>query len=95
MCIVAPKSGGRHTQEKFFYGQASGMVEPISAVIGAALAMLVKTLLPFLLSFSAGAMIAVVASELIPESARQNKNLGTIGVTVGFILMMVLDTCLG
>mgnify|MGYP000867460030 FL=1 len=95
-CVSLPlRAEGVTRRKSFFYGQASGMVEPISAVIGAALAMLVKTLLPFLLSFSAGAMIAVVASELIPESARQNKNLGTIGVTVGFILMMVLDTCLG
>ncbi|NMA79738.1 MAG: ZIP family metal transporter, partial [Clostridiales bacterium] len=95
-CVSLPlRAEGVTRRKSFFYGQVSGMVEPVSAVIGAALAMLVKTLLPFLLSFSAGAMIAVVASELIPESARQNKNLGTIGVTVGFILMMVLDTCLG
>lgn len=79
----------------FFYGQFSGLVEPIAGVIGALAAVTMQAILPFLLAFSAGAMIAVCASELIPESSRTNKNLATLGVTVGFIVMMVMDVALG
>ena len=78
-----------------FYGQASGIVEPIAGVVGALLAIKVQSILPFLLAFSAGAMIGVVSSELIPEACIENKNLTTIGVIVGFSLMMILDVALG
>lgn len=78
-----------------FYGQASGIVEPIAGVLGALLAIKVQNILPFLLAFSAGAMIGVVGSELIPESTRKHKNIATIGLLLGFMLMMVLDVALG
>ena len=77
------------------YGQASAIVEPISAVIGAVLVIYIRSILPFLLAFAAGAMIIVVARELLPESVKANKNLATVGVIVGFVLMMVLDVALG
>lgn len=78
-----------------FYGQASGIVEPIAGVVGALLAIKVQSILPFLLAFSAGAMIGVVGSELIPESTKKYKNIATIGLLLGFMLMMVLDVALG
>ena len=71
------------------------MVEPLSAVIGVLLVLAVRSIMPILLSFSAGAMIAVVARELLPESVKENKNLATIGLVFGFVLMMVLDVALG
>ncbi len=80
--------------KSFFYGQLSGMVEPIAGVIGAIAAVTIEGILPFLLAFSAGAMIAVCASELIPEASKTNKNLATLGLTFGFITMMVLDVAL-
>ena len=81
--------------KSFFIGQFSALVEPISAIIGVLLVLTVRSILPFLLSFAAGAMIAVVARELLPESAKENKNLATLGLIVGFILMMILDVSLG
>ena len=82
--------------KSFFLGQLSGIVEPISAVIGALLVLKVQALLPFLLSVAAGAMIYVVVSELIPESQTSNKkNLVTIVTMLGFIIMMILDVALG
>ncbi|MGV8050682.1 MAG: ZIP family metal transporter [Anaerolineaceae bacterium] len=82
----------------FFVGQLSGLVEPIAAVIGAAAVLSMKNLLPYALSFAAGAMIYVVAEELIPESQRdesQHSDIPTIGVMLGFALMMLLDVALG
>ncbi|MEG0570174.1 MAG: ZIP family metal transporter [Oscillospiraceae bacterium] len=81
--------------KSFFYGQLSGLVEPIAGVIGVVAALTMRNILPFMLAFSAGAMIAVVASELIPESAKKNKNIATLGVIIGFIVMMVMDVALG
>lgn len=80
----------------FLYGQASGIVEPIAAVIGAALVIYIKPLLPYALAFAAGAMIYVVIEELIPES-QQNKDTdsATIGAMLGFAVMMLLDVALG
>lgn len=79
----------------FFYGQLSGAVEPIAAVIGALLAVAIRTILPFLLSLAAGAMIAVVVSELIPESQRSSRrNAMTLATLMGFTVMMVLDVAL-
>ena len=81
--------------KSFMYGQASGLVEPISAVIGVLLVLTVQSILPFLLAFAAGAMIAVAARELLPESIQENKNLETVGLIAGFVIMMILDIALG
>lgn len=80
----------------FWYGQLSGAVEPISALLGAAAVLAVRPLLPYALSFAAGAMIYVVVEELIPESQRHdNTDLATLGAMSGFTVMMVLDVALG
>ena len=80
----------------FWYGQLSGFVEPVAGVAGALLVLLVKPLLPYALSFAAGAMIFVVVEELIPESQRGNEtDLSTIGAMLGFAAMMFLDVALG
>ena len=82
--------------KSFTYGQLSGIVEPIAGVIGAYLVMAVTPLLPYALSFAAGAMIYVVMEELIPESQTGNDtDLSTIGGMVGFAVMMLLDVALG
>ncbi|MDO4927039.1 MAG: ZIP family metal transporter [Turicibacter sp.] len=81
--------------KSFFYGQASGIVEPIAGVLGAIAAISVRSMLPFFLAFSAGAMISVVGSELLPEASIENKALTTIGLILGFITMMILDVALG
>lgn len=79
----------------FFYGQLSGIVEPISAVIGALLVLRVKYILPFLLAFAAGAMIYVVVEEIIPESqTNKKKDLMALFTIIGFIVMMILDVAL-
>ena len=78
------------------YGVLSGIVEPIAAFITILLINIVVPLLPYLLSFAAGAMIYVVAEELIPEMHNGKKsNLGVIGLTLGFAVMMILDIALG
>ncbi len=80
----------------FFYGQLSGIVEPISGVIGAILVIKVRTILPFLLAFAAGAMIYVVVQELIPESqTNKKKDLMALFTMIGFSIMMLLDLALG
>ncbi len=89
------RSEGFSRWKAFMIGQASALVEPISAVIGVLLVVSIRSMLPFLLSFAAGAMIIVVARELLPESVQENKNLSTFGVICGFVLMMVLDVALG
>lgn len=81
--------------KSFWCGQASGLVEPIAGVLGVLASIAVRSILPFLLAFSAGAMIAVVGAELLPEASCENKNLTTIGLILGFIVMMVLDVALG
>lgn len=86
---------GYSRKKSFFYGQASGIVEPISGVIGAILSLFIQSILPFLLSFAAGCMISVVARELIPESSKENKNHSSVGLLIGFIVMMILDVALG
>ena len=78
------------------WGQLSAIVEPIFAVIGAAIVLLVLPILPFALAFAAGAMIFIVVEEVIPESQRGgNTDLATMGLIAGFIVMMVLDVALG
>lgn len=81
--------------KSFFYGQLSGIVEPISGVIGALLVMKIRLILPFLLSFAAGAMIYVVIQELIPASqSNEKKDLMAIFSLLGFAVMMILDIAL-
>jgi len=87
---------GLSRKKAFFYGQLSGIVEPIAGVIGALLVLKVRFILPFLLSFAAGAMIYVVAQELIPESqTNKRKSLISICTLIGFAIMMILDVILG
>lgn len=82
--------------KSFMYGQFSGMVEPIAGVLGAVAVIYMQPILPYALSFAAGAMIYVVAEELIPESqAEKHSDIATIGVMVGFAIMMTLDVALG
>ncbi len=79
--------------KSFMYGQASALVEPMGAVLGAALVMLSKQILPYALAFAAGAMIFVVIEEVIPEAQRnENTDIATTGALLGFVIMMVLDT---
>ncbi|GAA5044181.1 zinc transporter [Marivirga lumbricoides] len=90
------RQGGLSRLKAFNYGQLSGIVEPIAGVIGAYLVASMKPILPYALSFAAGAMIFVVVEELIPVSQRNNKtDSSTIGAMLGFALMMVLDVALG
>lgn len=80
----------------FNYGQMSGIVEPISAVIGAAAVIMVQPILPYALAFAAGAMMFVVVEELVPESQQHgHTDLATLGTMIGFCTMMVLDVALG
>ncbi|MBU0712300.1 ZIP family metal transporter [bacterium] len=82
--------------KSFWYGQLSGIVEPIAGVIGAAAVLLMKPILPYALSFAAGAMIFVVVEELIPESQLEsNSDIATTGAMLGFAVMMLLDVALG
>ena len=90
------KSEGVSKPKAFLYGTLSGIVEPIGAIITILLTNVVIPILPYLLSFAAGAMIYVVVEELIPESqAGEHSNIGTIGVAIGFVIMMILDVALG
>ena len=87
---------GMSRKKAFFWGQLSGIVEPISGVIGALLVLKIRLLLPFLLSFAAGAMIYVVVQELIPESqTNKKKELMALFTLIGFSVMMILDIALG
>lgn len=82
--------------KSFLYGVLSGVVEPIGAIMAIMLASLVTPILPYMLSFAAGAMIYVVVEELIPETSEgAHSNLGTIAFAIGFSIMMVLDVALG
>lgn len=90
------KSEGVSKPKAFAYGTFSGIVEPAAALITILLTAFIEPLLPYLLSFAAGAMIYVVVEELIPESQEgEHSNIGTIGVAFGFVLMMILDVALG
>lgn len=87
---------GFSRRRAFFWGQFSGIVEPISGVIGALLVLKVQVILPFLLAFAAGAMIYVVVQELIPESqTNEKKDLMALFTLIGFSVMMILDVALG
>ena len=89
---------GYSRKKSFFYGQLSAIVEPVAGVIGAVLVSTIETILPFALSFAAGAMIIVAVHELIPE-CQQNKSeqpyTATMGIISGFAVMMLLDVMLG
>lgn len=90
------KAEGTSKGRAFLYGTLSGIVEPIGAIITILITNAVVPILPYLLSFAAGAMIYVVVEELIPESqAGEHSNIGTIGVAIGFAIMMILDVALG
>jgi ZIP family zinc transporter len=81
--------------KSFWYGQLSAVVEPVAAVIGAGAVLMAQPILPYALSFAAGAMIFVVVEELIPESQREgNADLATMGAMIGFAVMMILDVAL-
>ena len=90
------KEEGLSKFKAFLYGFLSGVVEPIAALIAILLTFFVSAILPFTLAFAAGAMIYVVVEELIPESNEgPHSNLATIGLAIGFTIMMVLDIALG
>ena len=90
------KSEGKSKVESFILGVLSGIVEPIFGFLTILLTNLVVPILPYLLSFAAGAMIYVVVEELIPSSQNGNhSNIPTLGLSIGFILMMILDIALG
>jgi len=97
MAVAFPlRREGLSPLRAFWYGQLSAIVEPIAAVIGAGLVLLVQPILPYALAFAAGAMIFVVVEELIPEAQREgNTDLATMGAIGGFTVMMFLDVALG
>ncbi len=96
MCVAFPlRANGMSRKKAFCIGQLSGLVEIFAGVIGALAVTAIKGILPWAMSFSAGAMLAVVCSELIPESFAQGKIKATIGVIFGFALMMFLDVAFG
>ncbi len=89
---------GYSRKKSFLYGQASGMVEPIAGVVGAVLVVYIEMILPYALSFAAGAMILVAVHELIPECQKGNTDqpyFSTMGIILGFASMMLLDVMLG
>ncbi len=89
---------GMSRGKAFLLGQASGMVEPIAGVLGAALVIYMRTILPFTLSFAAGAMVLVAVHELIPQCQEERETspyFSTMGIVAGFTAMMLLDVALG
>ncbi len=97
LAVAAPlRREGWSRRKAFLYGQMSGLVEPVAGVIGAAAVMGMRPMLPYALSFAAGAMIYVVVEELIPESQlEKNTDIATVGAMLGFAVMMMLDVALG
>lgn len=90
------KSHGETRKRAFFHGVISGAVEPVAAGITILLSAYIQPVLPYLLSFAAGAMLYVVVEELVPEASEgEHSNIATIGFALGFVLMMVLDVALG
>lgn len=89
-------NAGTTKPQSFLYGVISGIVEPLAAILMFFLVNQLNFLLPYFLSFAAGAMIYVVVEELIPEAqSGKHSNLATIGLMIGFVLMMILDVALG
>ncbi|MFC2074994.1 ZIP family metal transporter [Bdellovibrionota bacterium] len=97
LVVSVPLShSGMSRSKGFGYGVLSGVVEPIAAVVGASVVLLARPILPYALAFAAGAMIFVVVEELVPESQRGgNRALATMGLMVGFVVMMILDVAFG
>jgi ZIP family zinc transporter len=96
LCVSMPLAlSGTGRTKSFFIGQSSGLVEPISGVLGVIFALTVRTALPFALSFAGGAMIIVVVAELVPSFGQEYKKTTTAGCILGFVLMMILDIALG
>ncbi len=97
MAVSMPlRREGMSRLKSFWYGQLSAVVEPIAAVLGAAAVLLMRPVLPYALSFAAGAMIYVVVEELVPESqGGGHSDFATIGVMLGFAIMMMLDVAFG
>ena len=97
MAVAMPlRRAGLSQLKSFWYGQLSGIVEPVAAVVGAATVLVAQVILPYALAFAAGAMIFVVVEDIIPEAHREgNVDLSTTGVMVGFVLMMTLDVAFG
>jgi ZIP family zinc transporter len=97
MAVSVPlRREGMSRLKSFWYGQLSGVVEPIAGVMGAAAVLLMRPILPYALAFAAGAMIYVVVEELIPESQLESStDVATIGAMLGFAVMMTLDVALG
>jgi ZIP family zinc transporter len=97
MAVALPLRGeGLSRRMSFWYGQLSAIVEPIARVLGALAVLLMRPILPYALSFAAGAMIYVVVEELIPESQRgEHSDFSTLGAMTGFTVMMILDVALG
>ena len=90
------RAAGNSRWRSFLIGSLSGVVEPLGALIVILLASMMTPILPYMLSFAAGAMIYVVVEELIPEASEgEHSNLSTIGFAIGFVLMMVLDVVMG
>lgn len=90
------RRAGRSQFNSFWYGQLSGIVEPMAGVAGAAAVLMFRTILPYALSFAAGAMIFVVVEDLVPEAQRGgNTDVATLGVMLGFAIMMLLDVAFG
>jgi ZIP family zinc transporter len=96
VAVALPLRGeGMSRCKSFWYGQLSALVEPVAATVGAAAVVLALPILPYALSFAAGAMVYVVVEELIPESHREgNIDLATVSLMAGFAVMMVLDVAL-
>lgn len=86
---------GMSRRKSFFYGQLSGVVEPVSAVVGAAAVIVAQPILPYALAFAAGAKISVVAEELIPEAKRGPPDIAALSLMVGFAVMMTLHVAPG
>ena len=86
---------GLSRSKSFFYGQLSAVVEPVAGVVGAAAVIFAKPILPYALAFAAGAMIFVVAEELIPEAKRGSPDIAALALMFGFAVMMTLDVALG
>ena len=87
---------GMSRKRSFSLGMLSGVVEPVGAVLTIAITSLIVPVLPYILSFAAGAMIYVVVEELIPETqSGVHSNIGTVSTAIGFVIMMVLDVALG
>lgn len=97
LAVSAPlRRSGLSRWKSFWYGQLSAIVEPIGGVLGAAAVFSMRRLLPYALAFAAGAMIYVVVEELIPEAQQgENSDIATIGLMIGFAVMMLLDVALG